>query len=278
VTTEPVPRGAIGVGSVRTQVEYKDIVVTAADGHALLMADLTKDTASWQFNGGHWNLQDQAIKPSADDAITWAVTGDPAWTDYTIQLKARKIAGPEGFLILFHAIDGENFNRCNIGGWGNTRTQFEAHGDNQGQYGPQANFTVNTGQWYDVRLEVSGHHAKCFIDDKLICEGTEEPMKVSPPLFASASFATASNQIIVKVVNFGMDDFDATLNLRGATQVAPTGGAIVLTGHPTDVNTIDEPTNVVPKEEKLENLAASFHRTFPPHSLTLLLLTAMPHP
>ena len=223
-------------------------------------------------------MQDQAIKQSDADATSWAITGAPAWTDYTIGLKARKIGGEEGFLILFHAIDDQNFNRCNIGGWGNTRTQFEARGDGQGQYGPESKFTVNTGQWYDVRLEVSGHHVKCFIDDKLICEAAEEPMKVGTPLFASASFVTASNEVIVKVVNFGADNIDATLNLRGVDQVTPTGHAIVLSGEPTDVNTVEEPTKIIPKEETLEDAAASFHRTFPPHSLTLLLLTATRQP
>ena len=32
------------------------------------------------------------------------VTGDPAWTDYTIRLKARKLGGDEGFLVLYHAV------------------------------------------------------------------------------------------------------------------------------------------------------------------------------
>jgi alpha-L-arabinofuranosidase len=272
--TEPAPHGAVGVGAWQTQVEYKDIVATSPEGHMLLTADLTKGTSAWQTTGGKWNVQDQVLRQSDADATTRALTGDPAWTDYTIRLKARKTGGTEGFLILFHAIDRQNFNQCNIGGWGNTRTQFEDHGHDQIQ--PESNFTVQTGQWYDLRLEVSGHHAKCFIDDKLICQATEQPMKTGTPLFASASFATASNEVIVKVVNFGADNIDATLNLRGAAQVTPTGRAIVLCGDPNDVNNVDEPTKVIPKEETLQDAAASFHRTFPRHSLTLLLLTATP--
>jgi len=276
---EPAPHGAIGVGVFRTQAEYKDIVVTAADGRTLLAADLTKDTAGWQTTGGRWIVQEEAIKPSDADTISRAVIGDAAWTNYTIHLKARKTGGDEGFLILFHMINGQNMNECNIGGWGNSRTQFEAsNDDDRGPYGPESNFTVQTGQWYDVRLEVSGHQAKCFIDDKLICQATDQLMKMGAPLVASASVVTATHELIVKVVNFGDESYDATLNLRGAAQVTPTGKAIVLNGEPTDVNTIDEPTKVIPREQTLEGAAASFQRTFPPHSLTVLLLTATPLP
>src|SRR6185437_13771753 len=85
---EPQPHGSIGVGATRTQVEYKDIAVTAPDGHTLLTADLASDTRGWRFTGGKWDLQDKAIRPSADSADSWALTGDPRWTDYTIRLRA----------------------------------------------------------------------------------------------------------------------------------------------------------------------------------------------
>ena len=63
--TEPAPHGMVGVGTWHTQVEYKDIVVTAPGGNTLLTADLTKDTNGWHFTGPKWNLQDQVLKPSA---------------------------------------------------------------------------------------------------------------------------------------------------------------------------------------------------------------------
>src|SRR5206468_2587811 len=88
-----------------------------------------------------------------------------------------------------------------------------------------------------------------------------------------ASYVSASNEVIVKVVNFGTDNVEATLNLRGAGEVTPIGKAIVLVGEPKDVNTVEEPTKIAPKQETLEGASASFQRTFPPHSLTLLRLT-----
>ena len=84
-TAEAV-HGAIGVGTWHTEVEYKDISVTGADGKILLQPDLTTDTSGWRFTGDKWNLQDHAMKPVTADSECWALTGDPKWTDYTVTL------------------------------------------------------------------------------------------------------------------------------------------------------------------------------------------------
>ena len=82
--------------------------------------------------------------------------------------------------------------------------------------------------------------------------------------------------MIVKVVNAGKEPVDATINLRGVSRVEPGGKAIVLTGEPKAVNTLEQPTNVAPKEEAITDASASLRRKFPPHSLTLLRLSALP--
>jgi alpha-L-arabinofuranosidase len=279
---EPAPHGAVGVGAFHTAAEFKDITVTAPDGRVLLKTDLTKDTpanpAGWTFTGDKWSIVQGALKPSALDSETWGMVGDPSWTDYTLRLKARKTAGNEGFLILFHVSDGDNYARWNVGGRRNTRAQVEAEHDwTLTPLGQPANFTVETGKWYDLRLEVAGHHVKCYADDQLISEATDQAEQVRTPLLASACYAKAAGDVIVKVVNLGSDTVDATINLRGAGAVKANGGkAIVLAGHPLDENTIDQPTLVAPKEEPLTDAAASFHRAFPPHSLTLLRVPATP--
>ncbi len=91
------------------------------------------------------------------DAETWAIIGDPSWTDYTIRLRARKLGGREGFIVICHAADGDNLQWWNIGGWDNTVTRTEAAEEGaRGPYGDSSDFTVETGRWYDLRLEVTG--------------------------------------------------------------------------------------------------------------------------
>ena len=94
------------------------------------------------------------------------------------------------------------------------------------------------------------------------------------PLFASASYVSATHEVILKVVNFGNVPMDATFNLRGTDDVAATGTAIVLAGSPRDVNTVDQPEKISPKEEPLTDAGTIFHRTLAAHSLTLMRMTA----
>jgi len=98
------------------------------------------------------------------------------------------------------------------------------------------------------------------------------------PAFASATYTKASRTVVVKVVNVSNSDVDTTINLKGVSSVDPGGTAIVLSGEPSAQNSVDKPTNVAPKQETLSLASASFHRTFPKYSFTLLRLTATPMP
>ena len=178
-------------------------------------------------------------------------------------------------MILFHANSTDDYTWLNVGGWGNTRTQMEI--DDNGDYTPlgsSVDFKVTTGKWYDIRVEVKGRHIGCFIDDKMIAEATSRPQSAQTPLYATASYADDTHEVILKVVNLGRDEVDATLNLQGAGSIDPNGKAWVLAGEPKDANTVEEPTKVAPKEEVVTGASASFKRTFPPHSLTLMRIKA----
>jgi alpha-L-arabinofuranosidase len=275
---KPAPHGGIGVGSWHTQCAFKDIVVTHGD-NTLYRANLATDATGWQPIGGKWQLQNDAIAPLSPNTASWVTTGDPAWTDYTLSVKARKTGGAEGFLILFRVVDGDNYDWWNVGGWGNTHSQLEATQEGSHiLFGSESPFTVETGRWYDLRVEVTGRHVRCFADNQLITEADEPVEKTGTPVFASASYMTSTHELIVKVVNLGNDPVEATVNLHGTGQVSSTGKAIVLSGSPRDVNTIEQPTRVTPKQMPLSGMAATFSHEFPPYSLTLLRLTAAPQP
>jgi alpha-N-arabinofuranosidase len=101
--------------------------------------------------------------------------------------------------------------------------------------------------------------------------------RVAPtPVFASATYATASHAVIVKVVNVSENSVAMTINFHGIEHVDPSGTAFVITGDPRAVNTLDQPTNIAPKEQSVTDASESFHRTFPPYSFTVLRPTATP--
>lgn len=268
-------RGGIGVGTWLTQSEFKDIKVTQA-GKVLLETDFANGSSGWRMNGnGNWNTNGGVLGQSGNAEDCRATAGDADWTDYTLTLKARKTGGHEGFLILFHRRDDQDFAWWNIGGWGNTRSGFETIiNGNKEPMGDSSSFTVETGRWYDLRVEVKGGTVQCFVDDKLVNEARESSHPDPDPIYATASRVNASGEVILKAVNTSDQEIDGAIQLRGVTSVAPEGKAIVLTSaSPQDQNTIAEPDKVLPKEEAITNASSIFHRQFPAHSVTVLRLT-----
>ena len=81
-----------------------------------------------------------------------AFAGDKNWSNYTYSLKARKLGGAEGFLIPFLVKDEEAKAWWNIGGWGNIRHGIEL----DGIAGADVPGSIQTGRWYDIRIEVKG--------------------------------------------------------------------------------------------------------------------------
>jgi alpha-L-arabinofuranosidase len=273
--TDPLPHGGVGVGTWTTNAQYKDIKVTAGNAPAY-QSDFTKGMDDWKRADGDWAIQDGTLQQTANSENCYATTGDPGWTDYTYTLKARKLAGAEGFLILFHYQNSDNFLWWNIAGWGNTRTQIEQvrHGT-KNPLGPSVPLSIETGRWYDIRVELKGRSVQCFLDDKLILTATDAIPPPPPPLFATASRADKSGDVILKVVNVSHNPIDTSVNLRGVTTVQSGGKAIVLTSDsPDDQNTITEPTKVFPKVEAITETATSFHRVFPALSVTVIRLPA----
>ena len=268
----PLPHGAVGVGTWNTQAEYKDVKVTQGD-KVLLESSLATDAAGWKPAKGEWKVQDGAYRQMKLEPDERSVAGDPAWTDYTLSLKARKIGGAEGFLILFHAADHDNFAWWNLGGWGNARHAIEvATGGSKSIMGNEVGGKIETGRWYDIRIECKGRAVKCFLDGKRVHDATYPPPP--SPLYAVAGRA-GPGEVILKVVNVSGEPQETAIELAGAKKVAPAGTAIVLkSASPQDENTLDQPTKVAPVTEKLEGAAAAFKRTFPPWSVTVLRLKA----
>lgn len=268
------PTGKVGVGTWITQSEYKDISVTHA-GQTLYTKDFTTGDADWKTGNGSWKVADGALQQTGDRENCRATAGDVSWSDYTYHLKARKIGGREGFLIIFHYKDDQNFIWWNIGGWGNSRTGLEraALGD-QHEIGQSSPVTVETGRWYDIRIETEGSHIRCYLDDKLVSEADDIPPTPPTPIYSTASRDLKTGDVILKVVNVSADPQPLAVSLQGAKNVASTASAIVLTGDPGDVNSLAEPQKVAPKTETITGVSGTFTHEFPAHSITVLRVKA----
>ncbi|MGC3958994.1 MAG: alpha-L-arabinofuranosidase C-terminal domain-containing protein [Verrucomicrobiota bacterium] len=268
---EKPPTGGIGVGTWNTSAEFKDIKVTAPDGKVLFTSDFSQNSAGWKLlgDGAEWSVQDGALRQTGEREFIRALAGDNSWTDYTLTLKARKISGREGFLILFHINDDEDRVWWNIGGWENTQHGMEVGDTLDGKRGH-----IEVNRWYDIKVEVKGGAVKCSLDGKVIHD-LKNTLTVTRGLFASAVQDSKTGDIIVKVVNAATTPTETEINLNGAKKLASSASAVVLTSDsPKDENTLDEPTKVAPKNTTLSVSGTKIKSAFPGNSFTVIRVKA----
>ncbi len=260
------PSGRIGVGTWNTQAEYKDFRVTSADGKVLYESGTSANIREWQTagTGSQWSLSNGVLAQKAGGENLRAHLGSPSWSDYPLSLKARKLSGAEGFLIIFQTKDIETPSWWNLGGWGNT-----AHAlDNGGLPGTRVKGTIETNRWYDIRLELSGKHVRAFLDNKLIQEGDRN---VPPSLFAAAGLDKTAKDLVVQLVN--PFDHPATVTVSAAgLGHKPRSVRVTSLSHADQlaVNTLEMPGNVAPSVSTKAIAGETFEITLPPFTHEVL--------
>ena len=207
---------------------------------------------------------------TAEKEFIRALAGKREWMDYTLTLKARKISGAEGFMVMFRIAGNEDRTWWNLGGWGNTADGIEADGTMDSKPGH-----IETGRWYDLKVTVSGKNVKCWLDGELIHDINYDAGGKVTSLYAVAATDQATGDLIVKVVNANAGPLETQVDLSGAKNLGSTATATVLTSESgTDENSLAEPVKVSPKTETLKIGGNKFTRTFPGNSFTVLRIPA----
>ena len=258
--------GCIGVGTWLTSAEFKDIRVEK-DGQTLYASDFSKAAEGWKTEGGDWSVADGAYRQS-NRATGLSFFGDENWSDYTLTLKARKLGGPEGFLICFGR-KGQERNWWNIGGWGNTEHAIEF---NQNSIGRHVAGSVETDKWYDVKVQLEGSRIRCFLDGKLIHdERATQPER----FFASAGMDKPTGAMIIKAINASAEPMNATIKIGGTKQMAYGANLTMLRAERgSDNNSLEHPKAIAPISSVMTVSANAFAHEFPPYSCSIIRLAA----
>lgn len=261
------PDGGIAVGTWNTQSEFKDIKVVQ-DGKTLFES---ADGSALKPSLGTWKVQDGALRQTGTEEPSQAYAGDASWRNYTLTLKARKISGVEGFLVLVGRRSNGDFIWWNIGGWGNTQGALEMGiGDGKSVMGRQVRSTIETGRWYDLKVEYSQERIRCYQDGKLVYD---EEMPVLNPLHVTAGVDRKTGDLILKVVNVGKEESTVDIDLTGLKKNPGAGTVTVLTsGDPLDENSLNQPTKIAPKQNSFAVRGNNISRTFPAYSVSVIRL------
>ncbi|HLP17020.1 MAG TPA: alpha-L-arabinofuranosidase C-terminal domain-containing protein, partial [Bacteroidota bacterium] len=264
--TAPYASGRIGLGTWNNAAEFKDLKVVSPDGTVLFQSDFSKNIDEWKKIGnGEWSVHDNVLRQSAIAPNITAFIGDTSWTDYTITLQARKLSGENGFQIYFHNMTVADRIRWDLGGYNNSVYLME-----MGLASESQSAGIEPGRWYDIRIEVKGGSVKGYLDGKLTQEAGDSRSNVKC-LCASAVRDDRSGDLIVKIVNADARALSTTIDLKGANGLPHQANATVLTSEsPLDENTLENPTKVSPKTERVELSGTTITRTFPGNSLTVI--------
>ena len=232
----------------------------------LFKSDFSKGLAGWRTHQGNWHVKDGALQQTEPLPDMRATIGDKSWKDYTLTLKARKLGGDEGFLILFNVQDDNAKSWWNIGGWGNVRHALEM----DGVTAPAVNGRIETGRWYDIKVENTGNRIRCWLDGKLIHEARRGSTN---SMFAVASRAETSGDVILKVVNASPEPQNVRISLAGLAGKVSSGTITELSSADAkDENSLENPSKVVPRQSSLPDAAANFVHAFPGNSVSVIRL------
>ena len=159
----PITR-LIGVGTWNTQADFADVKVVQGST-TLYQSRFAAGFSEWKPTGGTWQTTaDGYLRQTSASTPAMILVGSPAWSNYTLTLRARKNSGAEGFLITFGSPGDATQTQWNIGGWGNVRHNIQS----PGVWVPDVYGAVQTGVWYDIRLEAQGTDLRCYLNGNII--------------------------------------------------------------------------------------------------------------
>ena len=260
-------RGAVGVGTWATRASFSRLSVTQG-GQTLYTDDFTNGLTGWRLFNGQWSAGGGLLRQTSLQTDCRATVGDVQWTDYTLRVRARKDGGQEGFLVLFHWQDDQNWAWWNIGGWNNTRHAVEVCRNGvKSTLGPSVPGSIETGRWYDIRVELEGTRIRCYLDDQLV----HDVRYLEPePIYGVAGWDETRRQVIVKLVNVTGESVPVDVSLEGVSRLAP-GTRFEQLTHPDPraENSLDAPARVAPLSGELDVRSPRFQQTLPPWSLTV---------
>lgn len=214
--------GRIGLGGWNTDNEYRELKVTLPDGR-VIEADMER---GWTPKGGTWSAADGTLSQEGPGVMRWSIWDSPEeFSDCSISVKARKKSGDEGF-ILYFGMQGETGYVLNIGGWGNQTTAFQRMvGADMPQIPNNIAQQVETGRWYDIRIDIHGDSFTYSLDGKRMLEARIEQSRQ----YVVSGYDETTGEEVIKFVNATEKPFTAGIELAGAESVGRTGKAIVLT-------------------------------------------------
>lgn len=254
---KPSFSGSIGFATWDTQTEYADVEIIE-NGKSVYRSDFKSRASEWQLSRGGWVATDSSLRQTAEGPQLLAWLKERSFDIYTLKLRARKLGGYNAFIVPFAVKDDSTQLRVHIGSWLNKNVVFErvtrafdvAGLSNQ----VPLEKPIETGRWYDIRLEVGLDKVECYLDGKRILTYTKPPA-----IFSIAGKEKSSGDIIIKLVNASAEPIETIVKFENADIKHFAAEMITLTADKlTAENSFEAPKKFVPVKRAIAEVTKSF--------------------
>ncbi|NEA98922.1 alpha-L-arabinofuranosidase C-terminal domain-containing protein [Streptomyces sp. SID13726] len=204
----------LGTGA-DTRAEFADVAL----GPLGAEPEPAPDFGAWHAGSGSWESAGEGRIRQTEVGGTCAglLLADAApGPSYTFSVRARKTDGAEGFVLGFAGTSPGNRCQWTLGGWENQSTWLQRVDDDvPDDLSERLPEGVETGRWYDLRIDVDGRRIRCYRDGELVHD--VEDIRPRPELLAvSAVRDSASGDTIVKIANATADPVPVRVLLAGS--------------------------------------------------------------
>lgn len=256
---QPFQTGSVGVGTWRTQAEYKDLSIVENGVETKL--------AGGKAHHGNWSTEGGIIRQKSEDEACQFSFPETKAKSYTFKLKARKLSGEEGFLVNVGFKDTNNYMWINLGGWGNTVHAIELAVDgSKNSISQHVPGKIETGRWYDIEVDYSPEKVVCRLDGKTIFN---EAPKASARFFYTAGIDKARKEIVVKVVQARPEGQSVSIDLGGVKVGAKAKGVQLTSTNALAENSLEKPKNVYPIQIEAKTEGGKLKFVAPPYSVSI---------
>ncbi|MDR2469909.1 MAG: glycoside hydrolase [Tannerella sp.] len=213
---------------------------------------------------------------SEDERRTCLVAGDSAAYNYTFSARIRRTQtrGKIQLQVRDNGLVEEAGHRISWTLADRTATLYYCAGSMERPLAPSIPLPMEDARWYTVRMVCFNEKIRCYLDDVLL---TEADVPLSPSLTAVATRESATNTILLKVVNTTYHEEWTSLHLVGG-HFSDDAEIICLTGTPDGRNTPDNPSLIVPQRKQVRfSFRHPITYAFPANSVTVFRWKLKPH-